>query len=330
MLKSPENQAGPEMVAGMLRLASIVTCTVLFIGMPTGAAEAEPADSDAPLVEITPPPDELRLDAFYRKCILVEGFPVVSSTKVHDAALREAAWLINRMLATRPDILAALKESGTRFAVMASDELTTDIPEHSDLRPARYWDRRARGLGATRRRPCVSCGEENLLRYPGDPYAAESILVHEFAHAIHEMGLNRIDDQFDGRLKATYEQALSEGLWKDKYAATNRNEYWAEGVQSYFNTNRQNDNVHNHVDTREELQEYDPRLFALIDDAFRGNDWRYMRPDQRSPDQVGHLAGYDPQAAPQFRWPEGLDAWYERYQAERRERDAERAAPRDR
>ncbi len=314
----------------MHRLASIVACSVLFIGMPTNAAEDEPADSAIPSAEISPPPEGLKLDPFYRKCILVEGFPVVSSDKVHDAALREAAWLIHRMLATRPDILAALKESGSRFAVMAYDEMTTDIPEHSDLRPGKYWDRRARGLGATRRRPCVSCGEENLLRYPGDPYAAESILVHEFAHAIHEMGLNRIDEQFDDGLKATFEQALSEGLWQEKYAATNRNEYWAEGVQSYFDTNRQNDHDHNHVDTRQELQEYDPRLFALIDDVFRGNDWRYTRPDERKSDESPHLADFDPQSAPRFRWPEGLNAWYEQYQSGRRARESERAAPRDR
>ena len=314
----------------MHRLASILTCLVCFIGMPALAAEAEPAVTASPLADIIPPPPDLQLDPFYRKCILLDGFPVVASDKVHDAALREAAWLIARMLEPRPDVLAALKESGTRFAVMARDEMTTDIPEHRNLTPARYWDRRARGLGATRRRPCVSCGEENLLRYPGDPYAAESILVHEFAHAIHGMGLNRIDEQFNERLTATYEQALAEGLWKDTYAATNRGEYWAEGVQSYFDTNRQNDSVHNHVDTREELQEYDPRLFTLIDDVFRGNKWRYTRPDRRTSEQLQHLSDYDPQAAPRFRWPEGLNEWYEQYQREQRERRTGRAAPPDR
>lgn len=262
---------------------------VMFIGSARGRAAEELAESaDAPF-EIVAPPAELSLDPFYRKCILLNGFPVLSSEKVHDAALREAAWLISQMLAPRPDVLIALKESGTRFTVMAVDELTTHVPEHADLRPGRYWDRRARGLGATRRRPCVSCGEENLLRYPGDPYAAESILVHEFAHAIHEMGLNRIDDEFDARLRTVYEQALADGLWEGTYAATNRNEYWAEGVQSYFDTNRQSDAQHNQVDTRAELQDHDPRLFALIDEAFQQNEWRYTRPDRRPDEQRTHL-----------------------------------------
>jgi hypothetical protein len=313
----------------MFRLLPFAAGLIVFIGSAYCRAEGELAKLTGPQLGIIVPPAELLIDPFYRKCILLDGFPVLSSEKVDDAALREAAWLISRMLAPRPDVLAALKESGARFTVMAVDEMTTQVPEHSDLRPARYWDRRARGLGATRRRPCVSCGEENLLRYPGDPYAAESILVHEFAHAIHEMGLNRVDNEFDARLRTIYEQALADGLWEGAYAATNRNEYWAEGVQSYFDTNRQNDAQHNHVDTREELREYDPRLFALIDEAFQGNEWRYTRPDQRPDEQRTHLAGYDPGAAPRFRWPDGLNEWYEQYQAERRERRRERAAPRD-
>ena len=47
-----------------------------------------------------------------------------------------------------------------------------------------------------------------------------------------------------------------------RYAATDEHEYWAEGVQSWFDTNRENDAIHNHVDTREELLEYDPALIV--------------------------------------------------------------------
>src|SRR5262249_45526100 len=143
----------------------------------------------------------------------VGGLPIVSSEKVSDFALLEAAYLINQMLSERPDILKALADNKVRFAVMAWSELTTDIPEHSDLQPGKYWDRRARGLGSTKRRPAVSCGEENLLNYPGDPYAKENILIHEFAHAIHQMGLNTIDETFDERLRKTYRRTMDKGLW---------------------------------------------------------------------------------------------------------------------
>jgi hypothetical protein len=301
---------------------TLLIALVCLVGAvaPSSADDATSSVDAAQSADIAPPPEELELDPFYRKCVLVQGFPVVCSERVHDAALREAAWLIERMLVHRPDVLEALAASRTRFAVMAHDEMTTMIPEHSDLTPSKYWDRRARGLGATRRRPCVSCGEENLLRYPGDPYRAENILIHEFAHAIHEMGLNRLDDQFDEKLKAIYDQAMEEQLWEDKYAATNHHEYWAEGVQSYFDTNRENDHDHNHVDTREELAEYDPRLFALIDEAFRQNEWRYVRPEDRSDEERTHLAGYDRAAAPTFQWPEGLEEWYRDYERNRNSR----------
>ena len=72
---------------------------------------------------------------------------------------------------------------------MAHDELTTEIPEYRDLIPDFYCDRRARGLGPTGVRPTTSCGEENLLNFRGDPYATESILIHEFSHVIHLLGL---------------------------------------------------------------------------------------------------------------------------------------------
>ena len=104
----------------------------------------------------------------------------------------EARYIVTSMLSNRPDVLKSLAKKKIRLTVMAVREFTTDVPEHSDLKPAKYWDRRARGLGPTDVRPCVSCGEENLLKYPGDPYKTENILVHEFAHAIHE-GLKAID-----------------------------------------------------------------------------------------------------------------------------------------
>ena len=82
-------------------------------------------------------------------------------------------------------------------------------------------------------------------------------------------------------LKEVFDKAIAAGLWKGKYAAGNKEEYWAEGVQSYFDTNREDDHDHNHVDTREELKAYDAALFELIDETFKQNPWRYVRYDER-------------------------------------------------
>ncbi|MBM4070493.1 MAG: hypothetical protein FJ271_16285 [Planctomycetes bacterium] len=284
---------------------SIRMVVVLFV-CATGIVAAP-----APEFRVTDPPMDWKLSPFYVKHVNVHGFPVLGSKKVSDHAMLEAAFIIDTMLVKRRDILKALARNKVRFAVMAVDERTTDIPEHSDLKPAKYWDRRARGLGPTRARPAVSCGEENLLGLRGDPYSKENILVHEFAHAIHLMGLNSIDKDFDQRLRQTYRAALDRGLWKGTYAASNPEEYWAEGVQSWFDTNRANDHDHNDVSTRAKLEKYDPDLAKLIAEVFRDNPWRYQHPAQRK--DKAHLNGFDPAKGPGFAWSPELEKWYREY-----------------
>ena len=162
---------------------------------------------------------------------------------------------------------------------MAPTEMTTDVPEQRNMQPKEYWDKRARGLGGR----VTSCGEENLLNLKGDRYRNENILVHEFSHAIHQYGLRTAEPKFDARLRETYARAMDKGLWKDTYAATNHSEYWAEGVQSYFDCNAPAGGVHNDVNTREKLAKYDPELFKLIDEVFKGSGFRYVRYDRRNP-----------------------------------------------
>ena len=88
-------------------------------------------------MKISASPDAVKtafkLSPFYKKYVSVQGFPVVGSAKVSDAAMREAAYLINQMLINRDDVRKALIENKVRFAIMAPSEKTTDIPEHSDM-----------------------------------------------------------------------------------------------------------------------------------------------------------------------------------------------------
>lgn len=252
-----------------------------------------------------PPPAlvaSLGLSPVYVRYVDVETLPILGTAKTSDWALREAEFVVRKMIGHRPDVLRAMAKNRTRLVVMAPTELTTDVPEHADLVPRDYWDRRARGLGATDARPAVSCAEENLLGLDGDPYASESILVHEFSHAIHEMGLRSVDPTFDARLKAAYENARAKGLFAGTYASTNEREYWAEGAQSWFDTNRANDAEHGPIDTREKLLAYDPTLSALLAEVFGDAAWRYQKPAARSPEDRAHLAGFDPASRPKFQW----------------------------
>jgi cyclophilin family peptidyl-prolyl cis-trans isomerase len=271
---------------------------VLIFATFAVACGAEPRPTAVP-VEVR---DSLKLAPFYQKYLDAGGLPVVGSARVSDNALAEAAWIIRHMLEGRPDLIRAMAGNKVRVVVMAADEYTTDIPEHSRLTPKLYWDRRARGLGATPSVPAVSCGEENLLGFERDPYPNENIFVHEFGHAIHGTGLNITDPTFDRRLRAAFRAARDRGLWDNTYAATNHSEYWAEGVQSWFDDNAPPDALHNHVRTRALLKTYDPGLAKLCEEVFGDREWRYLRPAARAPADRAHLVGYDPKTLPRFRW----------------------------
>jgi hypothetical protein len=252
--------------------------------------------------------------AFYTQHIEVNGFPIVASSRVNPYALKEAAYLIKEMLAKRPDVLGAVTKSGARMSILAWNEFTTDQPEFERLAQNTprgfpgmsgkdYWDARARGMGGSETDPYCTSAEENLLAYPGDPYAAECILIHELAHMIHLRGMNNLDPTFDDRVKQAYEDAMAKGLWKGKYASVNSREYFAEGVQSWFDDNRVNDHDHNHVHLRSQLVEYDPGLASLCREVFGDTAFTYTKPATRL---SGHLEGYDPSKAPTFAWPDRL------------------------
>ena len=61
-----------------------------------------PSSAAEPLAyKVTAPPAELELTSFYKKHVSARGYPVISSGKVNDYALKEAAYLIDMMLAER-------------------------------------------------------------------------------------------------------------------------------------------------------------------------------------------------------------------------------------
>lgn len=295
----------------LIPLPVLASASSLFAEAPAPASPAsakvaqQPADEVPPILPVTEALAKANgLDPFYRKSISVHGFLVVGSDKVYDPALKEAAYLIDRMIGHRPDILKVLADRKIHFTVMACEEMTTDIPEESTLKPKAFWDVRARGLGAMLSRPAVSCGEENLLRLEGNPYYTQNLLIHEFSHAIDEIALAAIDPGFDNRLRVAFRHAKMKGLWQNTYSMQHYREYWAEAVQSWFDCSATNDLEHGPIGTREQLRAYDPEICKLLVEIFGDTPWRYTKPATR----LGrpHLAGFDPRTAPKFQWPEGL------------------------
>ena len=73
---------------------------------------------------------------------------------------------------------------------------------------------------------------------------------------------------------------MARELWKGPYSATNPGEYWAEGVQAYFDCMRPQYGAN----TREKLRKYDPDLFTLVDEVYKHSKFHYVRYDKRHPD----------------------------------------------
>lgn len=227
---------------------------------------------------VTAVPPELNLDSFYGKYCDFNGIPIISSANVPDEALQAAYRVAAAMLSPHPQVIEVMRQYNLKMGIAAASEGITDLPEYHFLKddPSMDWDERARGLGGSVGVPLVSGAEENVLCYTIDPYLGENIFVHELAHTIKDVGISQLDATFNEALQLAYEEATAAGLWENTYALSNRDEYWAEGVQSYFNTNLESDppnGIHNSIDTRDELHDYDPTLYAMIDRVFAGLEW---------------------------------------------------------
>jgi len=266
------------------------------------------------------------LDPFYKQHVVADGLVIAGSEKVSMYALREVAYLARKVLANRPDVMKNLCEKRRMFvAVMAYNEMQTDLPDCRGM--SLWWAYRARGLGS---RP-VSCGEENVLSFQGDPWQGENIFIHEFAHGIHGV-IADIDKPFIARLTALSDEAKRSGRFCGYAIEGGPSEFWAEGVQAWFNCNGtirpksgggqssfevlgpQGEHVC-HIATREQVKAHLPEYAKLLDESFRQNEWVYVPVAKRLDEP--HLRGYDPAKAPVFRWPPEVIEAYNREEAEK-------------
>jgi hypothetical protein len=223
-------------------------------------------------------------EAFYVQRRDAAGIPVIASAKAPPEALDAARGIIQQMLAYRPELARWLSDAGYRVAIMAESEATTDLPEQahwtrpdrSDPRLTRcerkhyderigamtdraYWNARARGMAG----PLTSGAAEDLLGLRSSRYYGETIFVHEFAHDVLA-AIRGVDRDQAGAIDAAFAHAREAGLWKDEYASTSVDEYWAEGTQFWFDSNKlaafNGRRILNHAD----LAAYDPALYAAL------------------------------------------------------------------
>lgn len=281
--------------ARILLLLAVAACTppeapevipqpaTSVVGSPTATPPTStpptPLDPDCEAAVTEPP---AHLDPFYTQAVDADGIPVVASDAVDPAALLVARDIVRQLVAARPDALQELIANDARVAIIGRDQVTTDIPEHAFLNvfyPEFDWDTRTRGVGATFEVPVTSVGEENLLRLANDVYLGENILVHELGHTLLDLGIEPVEPGFTDEIATAF--AAADGGWiAHTYAGTNADEYWAEGVQLWFDVNLSADppdGVHGPIASNAELMAADPALYDLLGRALPQPGWDAWR-----------------------------------------------------
>lgn len=204
------------------------------------------------------------------------GIVLKASKSVQPLTLEIAKKTLDTMLSKIPEVARVLVESDAECAIFGLLENAYDVPEHRMGAP--LATRHIAGYGGEADNPTSSISEANVIRLRSGRYLTsypnENILVHEYAHAIHLVGINFLPDQtMAQRVRDAYANCMDEHLFPDTYASSNYEEYFATLTQIWFNVmqegvNGQWDGIRGPVNTREELATYDPVGYALMADLY--------------------------------------------------------------
>ncbi len=248
---------------------------------------------------VMPPPAKFKADPYYSKFTYAREFVVLGSKHVSDEALLKANDTVRKMFAYRHDILKAMIADGARLVVLGRSEKVSDLPEFQEAaKKAGFDETRYRDYTPSVKLMVVP--EENVLRLPNEPFAGKFMVVSVFAKGLYhvcgtrpvqqsfgkgpkqqyELRVKRLDIEFDNQLVKLHEAAKTTKLWRGTPAGRERLEYWAAGVEAYFDaagTSYAPNDADRPITTREALKSYDTGLYALVDEtmAYKEHvDWR--------------------------------------------------------
>ena len=152
-----------------------------------------------------------------------------------------------------------------QVSIIGRDQRITTLPEFEDLysiHPGTDWNRLGRSFPGTEEIPVAAGAEENLLCLESDRYEGEDMFVREFGWTIRRFGIATVDPDLNRSIEDAYIRAIAADLWRNTVAEVNSDQYWAEGVQSFFDVNNEEkdekDQIHNQIDTRDELRSVRP------------------------------------------------------------------------
>ena len=238
------------------------------------------------------------IDAWYTKFTWAREFTVVGRGASDEGLLR-ANETIRRMFAYRHDILKALMADGVKLVVLGPKESVADLPEYKKLADKSKIDHTLRYLTYNPGMKLLVVSQENVLANPRVMYVGDNQVIRVFADALYrvaglrpvvpdyrgnqqyELRVKRLDEQFDKAVSGVFDKAKSAKKWQGTSAVEDKFAYWTAGVLAYFDATGQDDapnDFRSTVNTREKLKEYDPDLFAFVNETMAYEtkvDWRY-------------------------------------------------------
>lgn len=255
-----------------------------------------------PLPRVSAPPDTpmfADIDPWYTKFTWAREFTVLGRGASDDALLH-ANQTIRKTFAYRHDLLKALIADGAKLVVLGPDEKLSALPEYRKLADTPAPGRTSRCGNYCPETKLLVVTQENVLGDPVTRDGGDNQVIRVFADALYrvagvrpaipnfrgnqqyELRVKRLDVEFDETVTALFEKAQSANKWKGTPAGEDKFAYWCAGMLAYFDAagrDQKPEDGSTPVRTREQLQEYDPDLFALVHEtmAYENRvDWRYQ------------------------------------------------------
>jgi serralysin len=218
-------------------------------------------------------------EAFYKKFKKTDiGVLIKGSSLIKDEGPEAAAKIIIEMVSKREDIVKNLIKEKAEIAIFSHDENFCSIPEVKG---------RVKFKASADRNYCDLCGafyetlnppilllcEDNLLKTKFDPYnGKESVLIHEFAHMIHGLGLTSAEKKAVNKI---YKSAKAKGIYTkndkggDTYMMSNQYEFYAVMTEVWFEShNPKNPSMSQELISRESIKEKLPEMYELLKNIY--------------------------------------------------------------
>jgi hypothetical protein len=272
-----ESTSSTAAIAPVTTLAPTPTTTSTTLSPETTTTTAPLPENECEVAPAT------NVEGYSQSCTVL-GLEILAGDEIDAAAVSAMADRAYNMLVIRPDYAPSIATYPIGLRIIGSSQRIMELPEFNDIyfhHPGTDWRNLGRSFPGTEIIPFAVGAEENLLCSTEDRYEGEDQFIRDFAITIRRYAMDMIDEPTSAAIEQAYGVAIAEGKWQNTLAEINSEQYWAEGVQSFFDANLEDNaedrepiSSHNHVNTREELRTYDRALYEIAVSVFGDSEWR--------------------------------------------------------